>query len=568
MSSSWCASASVAGLLVSALTSCAASLGSQAELVTEKETVMQIEIAPDLDQRLARFAPVVIETDLSELSAVDRQVLDELIAASKLMGEIFLRQAWRQNPALLERLQELDHPQREQAITYFKMMVGPWDRLDEINFLGDAARPEGAGFYPADLESSELAAWVARYPASKETLEGLFWVVRRTADGGFRAVPYSTVYREWLEPAAAHLRRAADLTDNQSLATFLRSRADAFTSDDYYQSDMDWMDLDSTIEATIGPYEVYEDRLLGAKAAYESFITVVSPELSEQLSKFKAELPFMESNLPIPDGIKNKDRGTESPIRVADLVFSGGDTRAGVQTIAFNLPNDERVREAKGSKKVLLRNVMVAKFDKIMLPVARQILDPSHHGDLSSEAFFDETFFHELSHGLGPGRIVVDGRQTEVRKELAEIYSTSEECKADVMGAYNVLAMIDKGHFPAEFRRPFLVTYFAGLFRSARFGVAEAHGRGAAAQINYFVEQGGAVLDPQTRRYRVDTQRLEQLIGDLTAELCELQAAGDKVATTVLFDRYGVLTPELESVLAGLEGIPVDIRPIYAAAGE
>lgn len=567
MCSSWCASASIAGILVSAL-GCAAPSGPKSEVVIEPEVDMDIQIAPDLDQRLARFAPVVIETDLSGLSAVDRQVLDELIAASKLMGEIFLRQAWTQNPVVLEQLQALHDPQREEALTYFRMMVGPWDRLDETNFLGDEARPEGAGFYPADLESAELAAWVARYPGDKEAVEGLFYVVKRTVDGGLRAVPYSTEYRAWLEPAAAHLRRAADLTDNRSLATFLRSRADAFTSDDYYQSDMDWMDLDSTIEATIGPYEVYEDRLLGAKAAFESFITVVSPELSEQLSKFKAELPFMERNLPIPDAIKNMDRGTESPIRVADLVFSGGDTRAGVQTIAFNLPNDERVREAKGSKKVLLRNVMVAKFDTIMLPVARRILDPSHHDELSSEAFFNETFFHELSHGLGPGRIVVDGRKTEVRKELAEIYSTAEECKADVMGAYNVLAMIDKGHFSAEFRRPFLVTYFAGLFRSARFGVAEAHGRGAAAQINYFVEQGGAVLDPETRRYRVDTQRLEQLISDLTAELCELQAAGDKIATLVLFERHGRITPELESVLAGLEGIPVDIRPIYTAAGE
>ena len=348
----------------------------------------------------------------------------------------------------------------------------------------------------------------------------------------------------------------------------MKSRAAAFFTDDYYQSDKDWMDLESKVEITIGPYEVYEDRLFGRKAAFESFVTVVSEELSENLSVYKNELPGMEANLPIPEEIKNPNRGSESPIRVADLVFSAGDTRAGVQTIAFNLPNDERVREEKGSKKVILRNVMDAKFETILDPLARRVIDPAQHGELVATAFFNETLFHELSHGLGPGKIVVDGRATEVRLELQEIYSSCEECKADVMGAWNVLYMIDRGHFEKSYRRPFLVTYFAGLFRSIRFGIGEAHGRGAAVQLNYFIEKGGAKRNPATGSYQVDPERLEVLIGELTKEICVLQAAGDKAGTIALFDRYGIVTPDLEATLAALTEIPVDIRAIYAVAGE
>ena len=272
----------------------------------------------------------------------------------------------------------------------------------------------------------------------------------------------------------------------------------------------------------------------------------------------------MEQNLPIPDAIKNPDRGTESPIRVADLFFSGGDTRSGVQTIAFNLPNDERVRKEKGSKKVILRNVMDAKFKRIMKPIASRVLDASHQGDLIQDGFFNETLFHELSHGLGPGILVIDGRKTEVRRELGAIYSACEEAKADVMGAWNVLFMIDRGVFGKSYRRPFLTTYFAGLFRSTRFGVAEAHGKGAAAQLNYFVEKGGAVRDASTGRYKIDIDALERLIGELTRDICVLQAAGDRAGTEAFFAKYGILTPGLEATLGTLTDIPVDIRPIYA----
>jgi hypothetical protein len=535
-----------------------------------------MDIAADIDARLARFAPVEIRADLGDLSEQDRQVLAELIAASRPMGEIFLRQAGHQNVALRQALRDAVGPMAAAARRYFRVMAGPWDRLDESNFLGAGGeRPEGAGFYPQDMSREEFRDWLEDRPDDRESFESLFTVLVRRGNAltggltsGLAAVPYAKAYEPWLEDSARHLLQAAERTGDPSLRRFLESRAKAFRTDDYYQSDKDWMDLDGRIEITIGPYEVYEDRLLGLKAAYEAFVTVVSKELSEKLTAYKSELPFLERNLPIPDEIKNLDRGTESPIRVADLVYSDGDTRAGVQTIAFNLPNDERVREEKGSKKVILRNVMDAKYATIMEPLAKRVLDEAHHADLRQQAFFDETLFHELSHGLGPGKLVLDGRETEVRKELGAIYSTSEECKADVMGAYNVLAMIDQGHFDAEYRTPFLTTYFAGLFRSVRFGVAEAHGRGACAQIRYFVEQGGASFDPATGRYTIDVGRLEELIGALTREICVQQAAGDQAGSVAFFERYGVLDADLERVLGGLEDLPVDIRPIFVDAGE
>lgn len=521
-------------------------------------------IADDVEERLSRFEPVNIEVNREELSDTEEKVLAELVAASRLMGDIFKRQAWRGNTNMRARLLTSRDAKAAPALELFDVMVGPWDRLDERPFIGGAERPHGAGYYPEDMTSEEFTAWIEAHPDQRESLEGLFTRVDRDAEGGLRAVPYSLAYRPWLTQAAAHLRSAADLTENKSLAKFLRSRADAFFSNDYYQSDKDWMDLDSHVEVTIGPYEVYEDRMFAAKAAFESFVTVVSHDLSKKLGAYKDLLPAMEQNLPIPDAIKNPDRGTESPIRVADLFFSGGDTRSGVQTIAFNLPNDERVRKEKGSKKVILRNVMDAKFKRIMKPIASRVLDASHQGDLIQDGFFNETLFHELSHGLGPGILVIDGRKTEVRRELGAIYSACEEAKADVMGAWNVLFMIDRGVFGKSYRRPFLTTYFAGLFRSTRFGVAEAHGKGAAAQLNYFVEKGGAVRDASTGRYKIDIDALERLIGELTRDICVLQAAGDRAGTEAFFAKYGILTPGLEATLGTLTDIPVDIRPIYA----
>jgi len=389
-------------------------------------------------------------------------------------------------------------------------------------------------------------------------------VIRRDGDA-LVAVPYSEVYREWLEPASEHLRRAAAATENESLRRFLELRAEAFLSDDYYESDKAWMDLEAPLEVTIGPYEVYEDGLFGYKAAFEAFVTVNDPEASAALSGYKAELPWLEGHLPIPEEHKNLDRGSESPIRVVDIVYTAGDTKSGVQTIAFNLPNDERVREEKGSKKVLLRNIIEAKYEQILVPIAAQVLAPELVDRLSFDAFFDEVLHHELSHGLGPGTITVDGRETEVRLELRELYSTIEEAKADVMGIYDILALIDRGVMPAELREALDATYLAGLFRSARFGLHEAHGRGVVAQFNYLLEKGAIQVDDDGR-YAVVADQFAIGIEALLHNLLMLQATGDYEGTMAFLDTYGVPTPELEAAIGRLTGVPVDVVPAYPQA--
>jgi len=481
------------------------------------------------------------------------------------MNDIFVRQAWTGNPDLRRQLDASSAPPAADALAYFDVNVGPWDRLDEAPFVGTMHRPETAGYYPDDMTKEEFEAWIAAHPEDEEAFKSLYTVIQRRGDE-LVAVPYAQAFREWLEPAARELEAAADLTENESLAGYLRLVAAAFLKDDYYESDVAWMDLDSRLEITIGPYETYEDRLFGYKAAFESFVTVVDPEQSAKLARYKSELPGMELNLPIPDEDKNLDRGAESPIRVVDEVFTAGDTRAGVQTIAFNLPNDERVRESKGSKKVMLRNVMDAKFRLILQPIAGQVLDPEQVALLSSDEFFNETLFHELSHGLGPGRITVDGRETEVRLELKELYSAFEEAKADVMGVYNILYLMGRGLYPEEAREPLFATYAAGLYRSTRFGVSEAHGQGAALQFNYLLERGALVPDEATGKIRVDFEEMASGVRALVRDICVLQARGDYDGTSRFLERYGVLSPALEAGLARLEGIPVDLRPSYPAA--
>lgn len=537
-----------------------------ADDTTPPGAAVVMEIAPDVEARLAQLAPTPVEADLSALSAEDRQVLDLLIQAAQLMDEIFLRQVWVGNPALRDRLQGLEGEDAEAAWEYYKVNFGPWDRLAAFEpFIGQMPHPDGAGYYPTDMSEAELEAWLEAHPDDREAFTSTVTVIRRR-DGDLVAVPYSEEYREWLTPAAELLRQAAATTANESLARFLRLRADAFLSDDYYESDLAWMDLDAPVEVTIGPYEVYEDELFGYKAAFEAFVTVALPEESEALARYKERLPWLERNLPIPEEHKNLERGTDSPIRVVDEVFVGGDAKAGVQTLAFNLPNDERVREEKGSKKVLLRNVMRAKYDQILVPIAERVLAPEDQERVSFDAYFNEVLHHELSHGLGPGKITVDGRETEVRLELRDLYSALEEAKADVMGVYDVLALIGEGEMPAELRESLEPTYVAGLFRSARFGVHDAHGQGVVAQFNYLMEKGAVTVDEEGRFHAV-SEEFPGAIRSLLREMLLLQATGDYEATDRFLAEYGEPGEALLAALERLEDLPVDVKPIYTVTG-
>jgi hypothetical protein len=522
----------------------------------------ELPIVPDLDARLAAYVRTDLEPKTDHLPPSEAAALAKLIEAAKVMNTLFAEQATPCREALAARIAELPAGLQEGARRYFAINMGPWDRrFDREPFFGTWEHPAGANYYPLDLTEAELASIAD--PA--HGLDGLFTMVRRAPGGALQAVPYSEYFGAELGQAAALLREAAALTENASLKAFLESRAAAFLSDDYYESDMLWMDLDSAVEITIGPYETYEDGLFGYKAAFEAFVTVTDPEESARLAAFKDELPWLEGRLPIPDEHKNLNRGTDSPIRVVDEVYSAGDTRAGVQTIAFNLPNDERVREAKGSKKVLLRNVMNAKFEQILVPIAGQLVVPEQLGDLSAESFFLHTLWHEMSHGLGPGKIVKDGRETEVRLELKDLYSTLEEAKADAMGEWTIFQLHEAGrnYFPKSIVRQQAATYLAGLFRSVRFGIAEAHGQANAIQFNYLTRRGAVVWHADSQRFSIEIDKFLPAIDEMVAEICMLQAVGDYEGTKAFVAEYGGMSPVLEAALRMLEGIPVDVEPVF-----
>jgi hypothetical protein len=522
--------------------------------------------ATGLALKIAQFVPTALTADVSKLPPEEKAALDKLIAAARLMDPIYDRQVWSGNPALREKLAKDDTKHGKELLAYFDIMRGPWDRQDDWKpFATDDPHPKGAGFYPKDLTADAFKEYVKAHPKEKDALESLVTVVHIAGDK-LTTEPYSKVYAEWLVPSAKLLEEAAGETKNKSLAKFLKARAAAFASDQYRQSDKDWMDLDSRVEATIGPYETYEDDLLGQKAAFEAYITVSDPAESAKLEKYKKLLPMMEQNLPIPPGAHGK-RGGDSPIRVVDVVFTSGEARGSVQTIAYNLPNDEVVRKEKGAKKILLRNLIVTKFDTIMRPLAAAILDPAQMALLSGDAFFDETLFHELSHSLGPA-YVKGTKDREVRLALESSYSAIEECKADVMGAFNVLYLIQRGDLPKSLHDQLLVSYFAGLFRSVRFGAAEAHGKGAAVQINRYLEEGGARFDAKTKKVTVDLPKLEASIAKLVHDLAVLQWEGDKNGADDLLKKYGGMSDTLKTLMDGLGTIPVDVKPIYPLAGE
>ncbi|WP_371396229.1 hypothetical protein [Fretibacter rubidus] len=520
----------------------------------------------DLAAQYAKFAKIPLNPDTSFLSASEKAVLNKLIEASKVMSEIYLLQLNPNNPAIRAEIANSDAPNKDLLLAMFDEHFGVCDTLAEGHvFYGDMPCPDGAGFYPADMTKDEFNAWIAANPDDEAAFKSGYSVIRRDGDR-LVAVPYSVEYKEPLTRASALLKEAAALSENASLKRFLDIRADSFLSDDYFDSEMAWMDLDGAIEIAIGPYEVYDDKLFGYKTAFESFVTIKDPEASKALAKYKNYLKDMEKNLPVPDSYKNFQRGFESPIVVADQIQGGGDNVPGVQTIAFNLPNDERVREAKGAKKVILTNVLGAKYDRILAPIGERVLEAEQAALTVKKYMANNTLFHELSHSLGPGSIIKDGRKTTVNAELQELSSGLEEGKADVMGAYNILYMMSRGELPPHEREAFLATYFTGLFRSMRFGIDAAHGKGAAFQYSYFREVGAVTWLPEQERFRVNFNKLADAIGALTGQVVTIQGDGDYDNAKIFLDHYGKLDTEAETVLSKLEDIPYDITPIYPSS--
>ena len=517
-----------------------------------------------LSEKIGRYQKVRIPYDPSIFSEKEQKAVELLYQAARIMDELFWMQASSTGPGLRKQLKNPDNQSGQLLAHYLAINYGPYDRLDEmVPFVKVPARPLGATFYPEDMTKDEFSAFIEKHPEQKDAFQGWFTVIRRQGRE-LVAVPYSRAYADQLQEASGLLKQAADLVENQSLAKFLRSRAEAFLTDQYRQSDIDWMDVkDSRLEVTIGPYEVYEDHLFNYKAAFECFITARDPEESRKLAKVAKYQKEMEANLPIEEKHKNFERGAASPILVTDLIYSAGDTRAGVQTLAFNLPNDEVVREQKGSKKVMLKNISHAKFDAILKPIAERSILKQQQEFVTFNAYFNHTLMHEVSHGLGPGMIDHEGKRVPVNLLLKEQYTAVEEAKADVLGVYNTLFLISKKELPQQLHKETLVTFLAGFFRSVRFGVHESHGRANLIAFNYLLEGGAYRYHPQEKCFSVDLDKAPAVVEALAGEILTIQALGDYDRAKAFVDKYAKVTTEIQGVLDSLKDIPVDIEPQF-----
>jgi hypothetical protein len=514
------------------------------------------------------------------LSSGDRQALVKLVQAARILDQIYMKQLWSGNLDLYARLRKDTTPLGRARLHYFWLNKGPWSDIDEFKAFVPGVPPRklsGANFYPADMSKEDFERWVATLPANEQERAKGFFAVLRWQDkkaGVLTIVPYNDEYKDELSRASVLLREAADLTENASLKRFLSTRADAFLSNDYYESDWAWMDLDAPLDITIGPYETYTDEMFGYKAAFEAYVSLRDDEETAKLSAFTQHLQEIEDNLPIDPKYRNPTLGAAAPIRVVDEIISAGDGAHGVRTAAYNLPNDERVVQQKGSKRVMLKNVQEAKFHSVLLPIAMRTLTKSAMIDVSFSSFFTHILAHELMHGLGPHQIVVDGRDTTPRAELKELYSAIEEAKADVTGLFALQYMMDHASemklgnaLPSDeaAQRQLYTTFLASAFRSLRFGLNDAHGKGMAVQFNYLLDRG-AFVEHGDGTFGVDMAKIKGAVQDLDHDLLTLEAEGNYAGAKEILDNLGVLRPVLKRAFGRLTSIPTDIEPVFITA--
>jgi hypothetical protein len=524
--------------------------------------------APDraaLERLSARLAPVDLTADISRLPPNERAALIQVLEAAKDMDGIFLSQVWDGNGALLAALARDATPLGRARLHAFLQNAGPWLRLDRQQpFLpGVGDKPAGAGFYPPLTTKPELEAWMSHLPANTRVAAGgFFTTIRRGPDGHFQVVPYSVEYQGALGEAAAHLREAAALTAQPTLRSFLEARAAAFLSNDYYASDVAWMRVDASIEPTIGPYEVYEDGWFNAKAAFEAFVTLRDDAETAKLERFAHELQGLEDQLPIDAKLRNPKLGALAPIRVVNSIFCSGDANRGVQTAAFNLPNDEKIERELGTKRVMLKNVQEAKFRMVLVPIAGTVLAPADRKNVTFDAFFTHILMHELMHGLGPHEVAGHGT---VRAALQETYSAIEEAKADASGLWAMQVLVDKGVLDRAFEHTMYTTFLASAFRSIRFGLEEAHGKGIALQLNTLLDAGAVVVAPGGT-FSVDPAKVKDAVRALTTELLMLEANGDHAKAAEVIRTRAVIRPEVKRLLDKLTKVPIDIEPRFVTA--
>ena len=535
----------------------------------------------ELRQMSSRFAPTPLVVDIKGLAAGDRQALIKLIQAARIMDSLYMQQLWSGNSAEYQRLRGDGSELGRARLHYFWVNKGPWSSVDDQKaFLPDvpARKPMGANFYPAEMSAADFVAWSSTLaPKDADQAKGFYSVIRTqnqcVRPKCYQSVPYSEAYKDDLTRAAGLLREAAALTPDPTLRRFLNARADAFLANDYYASDVAWMDLDAPLDVTIGPYETYTDEIFGYKAAFEAYVNIRDDRETVKLQFFGQHLQELEDNLPEEPQYRASKLGALSPIRVVNEVISTGDGAHGITTAAYNLPNDDRVVQEKGSKRVMLKNVQQAKFKGILEPIAGRVLSPQERQYLSFDWFFTHILAHELMHGLGPHQITLKGRNTNPRQELKNLYAPLEEAKADITGLWALQYMLDHADrlglrqviaVGPDSERQLYSTYLASMFRTLRFGQTEAHGRGMAVQMNFFIDHGAVHAGPGGE-FEIDYSRIKDVVRDLDRALLTVEGHGDFDGAAKLL-QMATIRPEVKAALDRLSDVPIDIEPLFVTA--
>ena len=520
-------------------------------------------VAPDLDARLARFKPVRMPYNASALSPRERQMVDQLVIALQQFENIFWRQSDPEGLALYKALEKVDTPLARNTRHYLFINGSRWDLVNENEpFIGRQPMPPGHALYPADLTRTQVDAYVAAHPDRKAVVFDPYTIVRRKG-ADLTGVKYHDEFAAFLKPAAAALRKAADLADDQAFGKFLRLRADALFTDDYYASDLAWLDLQNPkFDIIYAPYETYLDDLLGVKTSYGAAILIRNDVESQKLALYQKWIPEIQDALPLAPADRPSVRGHVTPMEVMDAPLRAGDLRHGYQAVADNLPNDPRIHEQKGTKKIFFKNFMDARVNEVILPLAARIMNPAQAKRASAEGYLATTVMHEICHGLGPAFARVNGKNVSIREAIGRTFSALEEAKADVVGMLALRWLVDKGVLPKGRLEEYYASELAGIFRTVRFGTGEAHGRAEMMEFNYFSEQGAFVK--ANGRYQVDFAKIGPATGRLAKELLEQEATGDRSRADAWFSKYDKMPADLRASLAAAKDVPVDIDPIFS----
>jgi hypothetical protein len=528
-----------------------------------KQNKQNLVIAPNLMEELAKFKPVEMPFDSAKLTPREKQLVEKLVEACQHLEEIYWLQSDPEGLKLYVSLQGSKKPQ-DIALARFLRING--SRFDLINndapFVGTEPRPPGRAFYPPDMTREEMESYVAAHPEQKALLYNPYTVVL-SVPSGLVSVPYDVAFRQELEPASRALHDAAALSDDPSFAHFLHLRAEALMTDQYFDSDIAWVSLvNPKFDVILAPYETYLDDLLGIKTSYGGAVLIRNEEESRKLDVFQKYVPEIQNTLPLDPRDRPSKRGLFSPMEVMDAPFRAGDLRHGYQAVADNLPNDPRIHEQKGSKKIFFKNFMDARVNYVILPIAKRLLSANEASLASAEGYLTTTMMHEISHGLGPAYARTPAGQRDIRELIGPTYSALEEAKADIVGLYGLKWLVDHGDLPKDKLNEYYASEVAGIFRTVRFGVAEAHGRAEIMEFNYFSERGAIKRDPASGRYTIDFDHMPDAVAALAKELLEQEATGDRDRAESWFTKYDSIPPELTKALAAVSDVPVDIDPI------